>query len=225
MSHQSLRTVEDRNALVVANLRLVDFCINKMHRGGDDAFVRKVGSRADLFQHGVIGLINAAELWDESQGIKFSTYAVWAIKRRLIKAMTEGGIVRTPYYHSRNAAYKKETMRVSEATLLAAEKARCVLHFSALSGVGEEQSPDEILNIVARAELPSMFDDADSRLAIEEALELLDERKRQIVRMFYFDGLRMLEIGRELGITRERVRQLRNKALKDLRGHLRGRDL
>src|ERR1044072_8955281 len=234
---------EALDKLVRSNLRFVVSVAKKYQNQGV--------SLSDLINEGNLGLIRAAHKFDETKGIKFISYAVWWIRQAILQALAEQSrIVRVPLncagtlhrIGKRAATLLQELGR--EATLaeiphgmdITEEEvaktmsiSQATLSLDAPMAPGEDNklldylpdtinpTPDEQIFVKALPE------------AIEEALSHLKEREAQILRLYFgLDGnepMTLEEIGALLGITRERVRQIKEKALSRLRHVSRARAL
>ena len=198
----------------------------------------------DLINEGNMGLIKAAEKFDETRGFKFISYAVWWIRQSILQAIAEQSrIVRLPLNQvgSMNKInrilnkFEQENERrpsvdeISERTDLPEEKIDEAMMVSgrhvsmdAPFVDGEENS---LLDIMINTDSPM----ADRELVVEslrseiaEALQMLNERERRVVKAFYGIGepeMTLEEIGNKYGLTRERVRQIKEKAIRRLRGN------
>ena len=198
----------------------------------------------DLINEGNMGLIKAAEKFDETRGFKFISYAVWWIRQSILQAIAEQSrIVRLPLNQvgSMNKInrilnkFEQENERrpsvdeISERTDLPEEKIDEAMMVSgrhvsmdAPFVDGEENS---LLDIMINTDSPM----ADRELGIEslrseiaEALQMLNDRERRVVKAFYGIGepeMTLEEIGHKYGLTRERVRQIKEKAIRRLRGN------
>jgi len=199
-------------------------------------------SLQDLINEGNLGLIKAAEKFDETRGFKFISYAVWWIRQSILQAIAEQSrIVRLPL-NQVGALNKisRELNRFEQEN----ERRPSVEELSEKIDLPEEKI-DEAINVGGRhvsvdapfvdGEDNSLLDVmvnenspmADNQLVIEslkaeinKALTILNERERQIVKAYYgIDQQEMTldEIGAKMGLTRERVRQIREKAIRRLR--------
>jgi RNA polymerase primary sigma factor len=199
-------------------------------------------SLPDLINEGNLGLIKAAEKFDETRGFKFISYAVWWIRQSILQALAEQSrIVRLPLnqvgsLNKINKAFSKfeqenERRPTSEelAKVLDLPEDK-VIDTLRVSGRhvsvdapfvnGEENS---LLDVLENSDLPN----TDSKLIseslakeIDRALATLTERERDIVKLFFgiaCQDMTLEEIGDKFGLTRERVRQIKEKAIRRLR--------
>ena len=199
-------------------------------------------SLPDLINEGNLGLIKAAEKFDETRGFKFISYAVWWIRQSILQALAEQSrIVRLPLnqvgslnkINKAFARFEQEHERVPSPEELAQElelpreKVTDTLrvagrHISvdAPFADGEDNS---LLDVLVNPDSPN----ADRGLIneslateVERALETLTERERDIIRYFFGIGcseMTLEEIGERFDLTRERVRQIKEKAIRRLR--------
>ena len=199
-------------------------------------------SLPDLINEGNLGLIKAAEKFDETRGFKFISYAVWWIRQSILQALAEQSrIVRLPLdqvgslnkINKAFARFEQEHERTPSAEELATElelpkeKVTDTLrvagrHISvdAPFADGEDNS---LLDVLVNTDSPN----ADRGLIneslateVERALEILTDREQDIIRYFFGIGtseMTLEEIGEKFDLTRERVRQIKEKAIRKLR--------
>jgi RNA polymerase primary sigma factor len=234
----------DREALdklIKANLRFVVSVAKQYQNQGL--------SLPDLINEGNLGLIKAAERFDETRGFKFISYAVWWIRQSILQALAEQSrIVRLPLnkigsINKINKAINKleqEFQReptVDELADLVESKSELIedaMNFSNVHISMDAPLHDEEMNnmydIILNEDSPSPDSeliDSSLRKEIERSLSTLGEREADILR--YYFGLNkypphtLEEIGDEFGLTRERVRQIKEKAIKKLKNQYRNR--
>lgn len=199
-------------------------------------------SLPDLINEGNLGLIKAAHKFDETRGFKFISYAVWWIRQALLQALAEQSrMVRLPLNQVGslgriNRAFTKfeqEHERTPSSEELATildedpEKVAEVMkqggrHLS-MDAPFAEDDENGLLDVLTDETVPTaetMLERESLAMEINRALNRLPEREREILRMFY--GINrpettLEEIGLRFGLSRERVRQLKEKTLKKLR--------
>lgn len=195
----------------------------------------------DLMQEGSLALVQAIDHYDPNRGMKLSTYVMWWVKQAVRRAaMAQASLVRVPEQvwqragelsrteQSLRSQLKRETRDCDLAGTLGwseeeLEELRCALHpvVSLQEPVGEEESEMEALLPDSGAEDPSeVAVRSDARRRLAEALDALPARERVVLfRRAGFEGepRTLTAVGRELGVSRERARQLEGKALAELR--------
>lgn len=205
-------------------------------------------SLPDLINEGNLGLIKAAEKFDETRGFKFISYAVWWIRQSILQALAEQSrIVRLPLnqvgsLNKINKAFSKfeqENERRPSPEELADELEIPVDKISdTLKVSGRHISVDapfvegednSLLDVLVNDDSPN----ADRALIneslakeIDRSLSTLTERESEIIKMFFglgYQEMTLEEIGDKFGLTRERVRQIKEKAIRRLRANSRSK--
>jgi len=199
-------------------------------------------SLPDLINEGNLGLIKAAEKFDETRGFKFISYAVWWIRQSILQALAEQSrIVRLPLnqvgsLNKINKAYsrfeqenerKPSAEELSGVLDLPAEKISDTLRVSgrhiSVDAPFVEGEANSLLDVLINDDSPNadhaLIDESLSR-EIDRALATLTEREQDIIKLFFGIGcseMTLEEIGEKFGLTRERVRQIKEKAIRRLR--------
>ena len=199
-------------------------------------------SLPDLINEGNLGLLKAAERFDETRGFKFISYAVWWIRQSILQAISEQSrIVRLPLNQVGSVnKINREINRfeqlnerrpsvdeIAEKVDLPQEKIDEALningHHISVDAPFVEGEDNSLLDVMTNAESP-MADkelvDESLKSEIQTALNSLNERERNVVEASYGINqpeLTLEEIGSKFGLTRERVRQIKEKAIRKLR--------
>mgnify|MGYP001144359690 CR=1 FL=1 len=204
----------------------------------------------DLINEGNLGLIKAAEKFDETRGFKFISYAVWWIRQSILQALAEQSrIVRLPLnqvgslnkINKAFARFEQENERTPSPEELAQvldlpkEKVADTLRVSgrhvSVDAPFAEGEDNSLLDVLVNNDSPnadrSLINESLST-EVERALSTLTERERDIVKYFFGIGtseMTLEEIGEQFGLTRERVRQIKEKAIRRLRHSSRSKQL
>ena len=207
-------------------------------------------SLADLINEGNLGLIKAAEKFDETRGFKFISYAVWWIRQSILQAIAEQSrIVRLPLNQVGSinkinrmlSKFEQENERrpsieeISEHIDLPEDKIDEAMHVTgrqiSVDAPFVEGEDNSLLDILVNDDAPM----ADRQLVMESlqseianALQMLSERERNIITAFYGIGqseMTLEDIGNKFGLTRERVRQIKEKAIRRLRSNTKNKIL
>jgi len=228
----------DQNALdrlTKANLRFVVSVAKQYQNQGL--------SLPDLINEGNLGLIKAAKRFDETRGFKFISYAVWWIRQSILQALAEQSrIVRLPLnqvgslnkiskaYSKLEQEFEREPSPEELAKLLEipTEKISDTMRVSgkhvSMDAPFVQGEDNSLIDVLENADSPR----ADSHLMneslqreIDRSLSTLTEREREVIKLFFGigmnHGLTLEEIGAKFDLTRERVRQIKEKAIRRLR--------
>jgi len=199
-------------------------------------------SLPDLINEGNLGLIKAAEKFDETRGFKFISYAVWWIRQSILQALAEQSrIVRLPLnqvgsLNKINKAFSKFEQEyertpapeeLAEALELPKEKVADTLRVSgrhvSVDAPFVDGEDNSLLDVLVNNDSPNadnaLINESLSR-EVDRALATLTERERDIIKLFFgisTQEMTLEEIGEKFGLTRERVRQIKEKAIRRLR--------
>ncbi len=205
----------------------------------------------DLINEGNLGLIKAAERFDETRGFKFISYAVWWIRQSILQALAEHSrIVRLPLnrvgtiskINKAAERLEQEFERSPRADELARQlemkphevndAQRISRRHHSLDTPFSDEDKNCLLDVIPdqATEEPDKELQMDSlQEEVAAALDTLKDREREVIRMYFGIGqsyaLTLNEIGEEFGLTRERVRQIKEKAIRRLRHRSRSRKL
>jgi RNA polymerase primary sigma factor len=201
-------------------------------------------SLSDLINEGNLGLIKAAQRFDETRGFKFISYAVWWIRQSILQALAEQSrIVRLPLnkvgslnkinkaFSELEQAYEREPSPEELADILeiSTDEVETTLGVAArhvsMDAPFVEGEDNSLLDVLENTTMPgtdSHLEYADSlRREIERSLGTLTDRQADVIKLYFGIGvehpLSLEDIGDKFGLTRERVRQIKDKAINKLR--------
>lgn len=225
-------------ALVLANISLVTSLAKKYAPFGLPM--------EDLIGEGTLGLVEAARRFDPYRGTRFTTYAVWSVKRAMIKAVVEQrGVVSLPYHKSsllfsiKRAANELSQKKGAPVSMqeIAAEvgisenQVEDINHtadsYISLDAPIDSENSDEFYALCENEQAPDPFgllQTKEDRRRVRAAIEKLPTRERNILKMHYGldggEGMTFIEIGQKLGLSRQRVQQLESRAINRVQSYL-----
>jgi RNA polymerase primary sigma factor len=208
-------------------------------------------SLGDLINEGNLGLIKAAKRFDETRGFKFISYAVWWIRQSILQALAEQSrVVRLPLnrvgalnkigktYSALEQEYEREPSASEIAEQLdmtdfeVADTLKISGRHLSMDAPFSNSEDNRLLDVIQNEHLPPPDDDLldeSLRVEIDRALATLTKREAEVVRLYFGLGqehpLTLEEIGERFNLTRERVRQIKEKAIRRLRHTSRSRAL
>ncbi len=221
--------------LIKANLRFVVSVAKQYQNQGL--------SLPDLINEGNLGLIRAAQKFDETRGFKFISYAVWWIRQSILQALAEQSrIVRLPLNQvgslnkitKEMARFEQENERrpsteeLAERLDMSVDKISDAIQVSgrpiSVDAPFVEGEDNSLLDVLANDDSPMADADLNKESLskeVDRALKQLYDREREILKMFFGIGCQEMtleEIGAKFDLTRERVRQIKEKAIRRLKG-------
>ncbi len=206
----------------------------------------------DLINEGNLGLVKAAQKFDETRGFKFISYAVWWIRQSIIQALAEHSrMVRLPLnkvgsltkinkvFSELEQKYQREPTPEEVAMVLdvTVEEVQATLGIAArhvsMDAPFTDGESNALIDVLenANAEITDKhLDYKDSlRIETERTLASLTDREKEVIKLFFGIGVEhpmtLEDIGEQLGITRERIRQIKDKAITKLRAQSRSKSL
>jgi len=227
--------------LIKANLRFVVSVAKQYQNQGL--------SLPDLINEGNLGLIKAAQRYDDTRGFKFISYGVWWIRQAILQALAEQArIVRLPLnkigsitrinktYVKLEQEFQREPTADEVAYLLdtstdvVEEALKVASHHISMDSPVHTDDGTNLYDVLLNDDSPSpdqRLMDNSLKKEIDRSLSTLDEREADVIRYFYgLCGKRQYtldEIGNEFGLTRERVRQIKEKTIKKLKNNFRNK--
>ena len=219
-----------REELIEGNLRLVLSVIQRFAGRGE--------SVDDLFQVGCVGLIKAIDNFDISQPVKFSTYGVPMIVGEIRRYLRDNSAIRVSR-SMRDTAYR--VLQAREHLMAENQKEPTVEEIAKVLDIPREEvvfAMDAIVDPVSLYE-PVYSDGGDAvcvmdqvrdtkntderwteRIALKDAMKLLDPRERRILSLRFYEGKTQMEVSAEVGISQAQVSRLEKGAIKTIRKHL-----
>lgn len=235
----------DRKALerlTKANLRFV-VSVAKQYQN-------KGLSLPDLINEGNLGLIKAAERYDETRGFKFISYAVWWIRQSILQAIAEQSrIVRLPLNqvgsvnriarelnkfeqeNERKPSVEEMADRIDLPEEKIAEAMKINTHHVSMDAPFADGEDNSLLDFLPNTDSPStdnVLDQESLRTEIGRVLNVLNDREQKVIKAFFGIGMQEMtleEIGDKYNLTRERVRQIKEKAIRRLRYNTKSKTL
>ncbi len=213
-----------RDVMISSNLGLVHSCAHKMTGRGADY--------DDLFQAGCVGLIKAVDGFDETLGYSFSTYAVPVILGEIKRIFRDGGTV------SVSRSIKEKGRKISferERFIRQFDREPTVKELADRLGFDEFETAQAItasmpvISITQQNDesgngfdipVSSPEEDISTLVALEQVMNSLDGRDREIIRLRYFSGLTQTVIAKKLGMTQVQVSRREKAILRQMRGSL-----
>lgn len=235
----------DRKALerlTKANLRFV-VSVAKQYQN-------KGLSLPDLINEGNLGLIKAAERYDETRGFKFISYAVWWIRQSILQSIAEQSrIVRLPLNqvgsvnriarelnkfeqeNERKPSVEEMADRIDLPEEKIAEAMKINTHHVSMDAPFADGEDNSLLDFLPNTDSPStdnVLDQESLRTEIGRVLDVLNDREQKVIKAFFGIGMQEMtleEIGDKYNLTRERVRQIKEKAIRRLRYNTKSKTL
>ncbi len=228
--------IVDREAIVKEYIPLV-----KYHAGMMKMRIPPHIEMDDLVSSGIVGLLDAMDRFDPSRGIKFKTYAEFRIRGAMLDYLREmdwfprslrqrAGNLQHAYSHLEVVLGRPPAdEEIAESLNISVEELQKEL--TMLSGLSvfslDAQGEDEMDTWISRAMAEAAIDEAkeaellrDLKEVLGKAIDLLPEKERQLIALYYYEELTMKEIGAILSLGEPRICQLHNQAVLRLRGKL-----
>lgn len=226
--------------LVSANLRFVVSVAKKYQNLGLPL--------NDIINEGNLGLVKAAQRFDETRGFKFISYAVWWIRQSIIQAIAENSrLVRLPLnkvgsltkinkaFSALEQEYEREPTaeELAQSLDIGEDEVKTTLSVASrhvsMDAPFEEGESNSLIDVLENPDAESADAEMEYRYSLsvetERSLATLTEREREVIKLFYGIGVEnpmtLSDIGETLGLTRERVRQIKDKSISKLRAETR----
>lgn len=226
--------------LVSANLRFVVSVAKKYQNLGLPL--------NDIINEGNLGLVKAAQRFDETRGFKFISYAVWWIRQSIIQAIAENSrLVRLPLnkvgsltkinkaFSALEQEYEREPTaeELAQSLDIGEDEVKTTLSVASrhvsMDAPFEEGESNSLIDVLENPDAESADAEMEYRYSLsvetERSLSTLTEREREVIKLFYGIGVEnpmtLSDIGEALGLTRERVRQIKDKSISKLRAEAR----
>lgn len=203
-----------------------------------------------LINEGNLGLIKAAERYDETRGFKFISYAVWWIRQSILQAIAEQSrIVRLPLNqvgsvnriarelnkfeqeNERKPSVEEMADRIDLPEEKIAEAMKINTHHVSMDAPFADGEDNSLLDFLPNTDSPStdnVLDQESLRTEIGRVLDVLNDREQKVIKAFFGIGMQEMtleEIGDKYNLTRERVRQIKEKAIRRLRYNTKSKTL
>ena len=207
-------------------------------------------SLPDLINEGNLGLIKAAEKYDETRGFKFISYAVWWIRQSILQAIAEQSrLVRLPLNqvgsvnriarelnkfeqeNERKPSVEEMADRIDLPEEKIAEAMKINTHHVSMDAPFADGEDNSLLDFLPNTDSPStdnVLDQESLRTEIGRVLDVLNDREQKVIKAFFGIGMQEMtleEIGDKYNLTRERVRQIKEKAIRRLRYNTKSKTL
>ena len=207
-------------------------------------------SLPDLINEGNLGLIKAAERYDETRGFKFISYAVWWIRQSILQAIAEQSrIVRLPLNqvgsvnriarelnkfeqeNERKPSVEEMADRIDLPEEKIAEAMKINTNHVSMDAPFADGEDNSLLDVLPNTDSPStdnVLDQESLRTEIGRVLDVLNDREQKVIKAFFGIGMQEMtleEIGDKYNLTRERVRQIKEKAIRRLRYNTKSKTL
>lgn len=230
----TVREVDGKEQIIQEYIPLVKYIASRVMFGKN-----KYMEYEDLVSYGMIGLIDAINKFDNNKGMKFSSYASIRIKGAMIdelrknRPISKGAMDKLNRYNKAIEELQSELLREPTNNEISkhlgislSEVAEVENYINYISMVSLENvifSDDEDINLMGVIEdknspsPDSYLEDKEKLEILTEAIELLKEKDRMILNLYYYEGLTLKEIGKVLEVSESRVCQLHSRAIRNLR--------